>query len=406
MYFNFAWRYFKAKKSANAINIIAWVTTGVIAFATCCQVLVLSVFNGFEDLVQSLYASFYTDIKIIPSTGKTFTITPELYDQLKKIPNIEYTSMLVEEKALLQNDELQSVIQLKGVDSNYKKITDISSKIVAGKFETGNLEAPKLIVGAGIQNAAGILLDSTLGPESVTIISPKKNEGNTDITNAISEATIMPSGSFSIQQDFDNSYALTNIDFLKQQSGLGDNEFSAVEIKLKNSKQQESTKQRIQTLLGSSFIVLTRYEQNANLYRTMKTEKWAIYAILTLILIIAAFNMISALSMLVLEKKLDIAILKSIGATEMVIKKIFITEGLLLGMIGTGTGILMSLLICYLQIYFKFIKLQGGTFLLDYFPVKVVALDLLLVVCTSLFIILTASWIPSVKGSRQHVPLK
>ncbi len=406
MYLTFAWRYFKAKKSANAINIIAWVTTCVIAFATCCQILVLSVFNGFEDLVQSLYASFYTDMKIIPVTGKTFILDQTKFKKLKSITNIDCASLLVEEKALLQNGELQSVVQLKGVDSCFKKVTNIESKIIRGSFDLGTVENPTIVIGAGIQNATGIQLDSTLEPEILTLLSPKKDAVSSDVTNAISETTIRPSGSFSIQQDFDNTYAITNVELLKQLSGFSENEFSAIEIKLKKTEEQKATQVAIQQIMGSKFKVLTRYEQNESLYRTMKTEKWAIFAILTLILIIAAFNMISALSMLVLEKKMDIAILKSMGATKRMTTKIFLTEGLLLGLIGTLTGVGFSLLICYVQMKYKLIKLQGGTFLIDYFPIKIVGIDVLLVVFTSIVITLVASWIPSVKGSKEVLQLR
>ena len=156
MYLTFAWRYFKAKKSANAINWIAWVTVGVIAFATACQILVLSVFNGFEGLVKSLYSSFYTDIKIIPQKGKTFILTKDQIQQIKNKPGIQVVSLIAEEKALLQNNDLQTIVYLKGVDENYHRVSGVAEKTFVGKFNIGDENEPGLILGSGIQNAAGV----------------------------------------------------------------------------------------------------------------------------------------------------------------------------------------------------------------------------------------------------------
>ena len=406
MYLNFAWRYFKAKKSANAINIIAWVTTGVIAFATCCQILVLSVYNGFEDLVKSLYSSFYTDLKVIPVTGKTFYLDATKIQLLQQNNYVDKVSFIAEEKALLQNGDYQSVVQLKGVDANFKYTCGVASKVTKGSFELGNAVKPTMVVGSGIQYASGIILNNAYGPEELTIILPKTNVASNDPLASLSEGIITPSGVFSIQQDFDNAYAITNIDFVKQQMGMAENEFTAAEIKLKNTSETDVAKIAIEKILGAKFKVQSRYQQNSNLYNTMKTEKWAIYAVLTLILIIAAFNMISALTMLVLEKKQDIAILQSMGATKTQIKKIFLSEGLLLGSIGTFIGVAIATSICFLQIKFKIIKLQGGSFLIDYFPVKFLLQDFLLVIFTAMIIVLFASWLPSQKAANQVLELK
>ena len=403
MYFRFAWRYFKAKKSANAINIIAWVTTIVIAFATCCQILVLSVFNGFEDLVQDLYASFYPDIKIIPANGKTFVLDGKAIAKLQSVENVEVLSTVVEEKALLQQLEFQTVLQLKGIDSSYNKIGGFNSKIIQGKYDIGNLQNPKIIVGYGVQNALGISVDEATVPERLIVMMPKKNNVTNDPISSISEGSIFPSGVFSIQQDFDNSYALTNIDFVKQQLGLAENEFTSIEIKLKNYKQEKLTREQIRKILPQHFVIQNRYEQNATLYNTMVTEKWAIYLLLTLILIIASFNIISSLTMLVLEKKFDIGLLKSLGANTSQIQKIFLAEGLLIGLIGTIIGTVSAIIVCLLQLKFKLIKIEGGSFLIDYFPVKMMPTDFILVISTSIFISLFAAWIPSRKAANTEI---
>ncbi len=406
MYLNFAWRYFRAKKSANAINIIAWVTTCVIAFATCCQVLVLSVFNGFEDLVKSLYSSFYSDLKVVPANGKTVMLTAEQFAQINKQPYVLHSSLVAEENALLQNDENQSLLRLKGVDENFRMVSGLPRKIVKGKFDVGDINHPKIIVGAGIEYATGIVLNEAFAPQEMTIILPKKNVSSNDILQSLSEGNVTPSGSFAIQQEFDNGYAITNIGFVKQQMGFKVDEYSSVEIKLRAGTDIKDAQNALQLLLGKNYLVQTRYEQNTNLYQTMRIEKWAIYAVLTLILVIAAFNMVSALTMLVLEKKQDIAILQSIGTNRAQVRKIFLSEGILLGGLGAASGILLALLICFLQTRFKLIPLRGGSFLIDYFPVKLIATDFLLVAVTAMTISLIASWFPALKASRQPLELR
>ena len=406
MYFTFAWRYFKAKKSANAINIIAWVTAGVIAFATCCQVLVLSVFNGFEDLVKSLYSSFYTDLRIAPAAGKTFTLTAQQIASLKQEPAVQGFSLIAEEKALLKNYDAQTVVYLKGVDANYDKVCGVASKTNRGRYQTGTADDPRLVAGSGIQNAISINVNPALPSDPLTIILPKRNAPGNDPLQSISEGHVRAAGVFTIQQEFDDKYVLTNIDFVKQQMGFGPDEYSAVEIKLKPGAEAEQVKASLATALGKTYKVQTRYEQNNSLYTTMKMEKWAIYAVLTLILVIAAFNMISALTMLVLEKKKDISVLQSMGMYKGGVLRIFLGEGLLLGCIGTGIGIAMAAVLCFLQIQFKIIKLTGGTFLLDYFPVKLVPSDFILVASTALFIAFLASWFPAKKASDQALELR
>jgi len=408
MYLTFAWRYFKAKKSTTAINIIAWVTVGVIAFATCCQVLVLSVFNGFEDLVKSLYSSFYTDIRVIPAKGKTFVLDSAQLLTLKQQPFISYTSLIAEEKALLQNpdaDNAQSVIYLKGVDENYIHVNGVADK-TKGKFDLGTLDDPGIIIGSGIQNAAVVTIDPALGTGKLAVILPKKNVTGSDPLEALSEGNVTATGVFTIQQEFDNKYAISNIDFVKLQMNLGKDEYSAIEIKLKPDADIKEAQQKLDQLLGNNFNVQTRYQQNTSLYNTMRLEKWAIYAVLTLILIIAAFNMISALTMLVLEKRKDISVLLSMGATRKSIQKIFLSEGLLLGTIGAGIGILLATIICLIQLKFRLIKLQGGSFLIDYFPVKIIAADFLLVAGTAFLIAFIASWLPARKASKQVFELR
>jgi lipoprotein-releasing system permease protein len=378
----------------------------VIAFATCCQILVLSVFNGFEDLVKSLYSSFYPDLKIVPAKGKTFLLTGSQLSQIHRQPGIADFSLIAEEKAMLKNDDAQAVVYIKGVDDNFANVSGVPSNIVKGKFNPGTADDPEITIGAGVQNATGIMLNEAFAPEKLTVILPKKNVAGNDPFQSLSEGNVTAVAVFAIQQDFDNKYAITNIAFVKRQMGLADDEFTSVEIKLKYGADIKASQALLQNMLGINYTVQTKYQQNSNLYSTMRLEKWAIYAVLTLILIIAAFNMVSALTMLVLEKKQDIAILQSMGSTALQIKKIFLTEGILLAGIGAVFGIILAMIICLLQVKYKIIKLQGGSFLIDYFPVKLIATDFLLVAGTSMAIALLASWFPASKAAKQPLELR
>lgn len=405
MYLTFAWRYFKAKKSTNAINIIAWVTTGVIAFSTLCQVLVLSVFNGFEGLVKSLYSNFYSDIKVVPVRGKTITLTQAQLNQIHQTAGVKGVSLNVEEKALLQSGEQQTVVLLKGVDSNYNHVSGLPEHMYHGQFDVGTAANPRLVLGVGIESAMGVASDKSIMP--VTLFLPKKTgrTGGNPLA-ALSEGNASLSGSFAIQQDFDNKYVITNLAFIKQQMNYEPHEYSALEISLTHPNQDKEMAKKLQQVLGGNYKVLTKFEQNSSLYHSMEIEKWFTYAILTLILIIAAFNIIGALTMLVLEKRKDISVLQAMGASKHLIRKIFLSEGLLLALGGAIVGIVLALLIAFLQMKFHFIKLTGTSFLIDYFPVKLKLPDFLLVAATAIIIALAAAWFPAQKASRQNFDLK
>lgn len=405
MYLTFAWRYFKAKKSTNAINIIAWVSVTAIAFATAALLVLWSAFNGFEGLVKSLYSTFYTDLKVKAATGKTITLTPDQIAQLKKIENVKTISLVAEEKALLRNQDFQAIIELKGVDSNYTEVTTVEQSLVRGKFLLGDADHPGAVLGVGIENAVAVMSDRAIMALSVYL--PKKSVD--DISNPLAsfnEGQIIPNGAFAIQQDFDNKYVLTNLDFVKQNMGFQPDEYTAVEIALVNTEKEQVVKNNIQRLLGPRYQVQTRYEQNSSLYNVMRLEKYAIYGIFILVLIVAAFNMIGALSMLVLEKQKDIQILQSMGATKGWIQNVFLTEGLVLAAVGAGIGMLLALLLCFLQLQYKLIPLEGTSFVIDYYPVKLVGADFVIVAATVFIIALLASWLPSKRAAGQPFELR
>jgi len=406
MNFLFAWRYFKAKKTTNAINIIAWVSMAAIVVGAASLILVLSVFNGFEDLVKSLYTSFYPDIKISPATGKTLTLTEQQLKQLAGVKGVHALSLQAQDNAVLQNGEWRTIAYLKGVDENYIKVTGVKDRVVRGKFELGTEDHPLAVLGSGIENALGTEADRAILPLSVFMF--KKGEGSytADPASSLSNANMATSGVFAIQQDFDDHYVITNLAFVKRMLGLKPDEYSSVELALDDPLRAKELKPVIRQLLGSSFVVQTRYEQNQSLYSVMGTEKWVIYIVLTLILVVAAFNMVGALTMLVLEKQKDIHVLKALGAHDGRIQRIFLSEGLLLALLGGGAGILLAVFICWLQSRYHLVPLQGGSFLIDYYPVKLVPTDFLLVLSTILIVALLASWIPARKAATTPIELR
>ncbi len=402
----FAWRYFRAKKSTNAINIIAWVSVTAIVVGAASLILVLSVFNGFEDLVKSLYTSFYPDLKITPASGKTLTLTADQLRQLRAVRGVRALSLVVEEHAVLENGDNISTPYLKGVDSNFTRVSGVANKMGRGKFDIGTGDQPLAVLGSGVQYALGIEADRALEPLDVYLFRKGGPAYTTDPLASFHHETLATAGVFRIQEDFDNHYAITNLDFVKRMMGLLPDEYSGAELSLSDSTQAIPVKQAIGQLLGTAYTVQTRYEQNQNLYNVMGTEKWVIYIVLTLILVVAAFNMVGALTMLVWEKQKDIHVLKALGASNGLIRKIFLSEGILLAMMGGVGGILLATIICGLQLKYKLIPLQGGSFLIDYYPVKMVPTDFLLVFSTILIVALLASWLPARKAAAQPIELK
>ena len=414
MNFLFAWRYFKAKKSTNAINIIAWISIFAMTFGTTALILVLSVFNGFEGMVKSLYTAFYTDLKIFPTQGKVLVLTPDQIKKIRGIPGIKNLSLIAEEKGLLQHSgfgrdsteyNFQRAVTIKGVDENYKEVSGVPDAVVRGEFSTGNDETPYMVLGVGVEDALHLEAEKNISP--VKAYLPKRDSSALiDPLNNVSADFVNTSGVFVIQQEFDFNYAITNLEFVKKLLGYNSNEYSGVEIAITEGSDADDVKKIIQQGLGKNYLVQTRYEQNRGLYSIMTTEKWVMYAVLVLIMCIFSFTIVSSLTMLVLEKQKDISILHALGGNNSFIQRIFLSEGLLIGIFGGIAGIILALFIAWLQLNYKLVPLQGGSFLIDYYPVKLKWPDFILVAATVLFIALLASWIPARKAARQEFSLR
>jgi lipoprotein-releasing system permease protein len=402
----FAWRYFRAKKSTNAINIIARVSMTAIVVGAASLILVLSVFNGFEDLVKSLYTSFYPDIKISPATGKTFTLTPDRIRQLASADGVHALSLIAEDKGILENGDNRIPAYLKGVDSNFTRVSGVADKLVKGSFDVGTPDRPLAILGSGVEYNLGLEADRAVEPVGVYLFRRGSPLYSPDPMASLSHEPIATAGTFRIEQDFDDHYVITNLGFVRRMIGLGPDEYTGVELSIDDPTRAMEVRGSLQQMLGPGYRVQTRYQQNQSLYNVMRAEKWVIYVLLTLILIVAAFNMVGALTMLVWEKQKDIQVLKALGADNRLIRRIFLAEGVLLALMGGLGGMLLALLICWLQIKYHLIPLQGGSFLIDYYPVKLVGMDFLLVLATISMVAILASWLPARKAALEPIELK
>lgn len=377
-----------------------------IAVGTAALIILLSVFNGFESLVKSLYADFYTDLKVAPASGNTMVVHDGQLQQLHNIPGIRSFSLVMEEKALLQNGEYQAIVYVKGVDENYKHVTNVPNKLIRGNFNLGTADTPAAVLGAGIESTIAVQSDRALLP--LTVYLPRKGVSlnAADPLQSLSADVISTSGAFVIQQDFDNKYIITNLGFIKRMLNLRPDEYGGIEIRLNDPGREKEVLTALTSIFGNGYTIQTRYEQNKSLYSVMQMEKWVIYVLLSLILVVAAFTMIGSLTMLVLEKQKDIQILKALGTHNSLIQKIFLTEGILLAFIGGGTGVLIAITVCWLQSTLHLVPLQGGTFLINYYPVKMVPGDFLLVLLTVFLVAWLASWFPSRKASFQPIELR
>ncbi len=385
-------RYLIAKKSHNAINIIAAISLSGIAVGTMALIVILSVFNGFDNVVKSLINSFNPDIKIMLAEGKTFSTDKIIINRIKEIKGVAEVAEILEDRALLRYDEKQTIAIVKGVSPEYQSVSGIDSMIVEGTFTLSSQNYPFAVVGKGIDIFLNIILNS---PRQMGIYVPKRSgQVSFNPEKAVNRKFLNVSGVFLIEQDFDTKYIFVPLAFAQELFEYP-GKISALEVKLEPKSNHQFIQQQIQQLLGNDFIVQNRYQQNEVFYKTMQMEKWAIFLILVFILVIASFNIIGTLTMLILEKKTDIHTLFNIGASEKIINRIFLFEGWLVSIIGAILGLVIGLIICWIQSEFEIIKLQGsGTFIIDAYPVLVKPIDVLLTTFAVILIGFLTAWFP------------
>lgn len=379
--FYIAKRYLFAKKSTNAINLISGISMVGVMVGSAALIIILSVFNGFETVVLNMFNTITPQISIIPAQGKTFDPNTTYFNQLKKNKDVYSFTEVLQENALLKYNNKQAVGMVKGVSLDYLKNDKLDSTIKEGHFVLRNKSGNSAVIGSALQSYLAV---NTVDPfTELEIFSPKK----TMSVNSINPAddfvikSIRVSGVFEVQQEFDNGI-IVPLDFARGLLGE-DKNVSAIEINLQPGVNVDDFQKEVIDKTGNGFEVRNRAEQNRSLYHILNTEKWAVYIILTFILIIAIFNIIGSLTMLVIDKVKDIAILSSLGAGKRLIKRIFLFEGMMITMSGCLLGLVIGLIFCLFQQHFNLIKMgEENTTLISAYPIGLKWKDFILVFFT------------------------
>lgn len=389
----FARRYLFSKKSVNAINIISTISVVGVLVSSAALVIVLSFYNGMEKVILSMFSTFSPELRIEPAEGKLFSTHNELFENLRKQKEIKGYSEVLEEKVLLQYGNHQFIGQIKGIEPKSLNQHAADSMLYAGEFTISKENVSYAIIGASVQ--ANLQIPIVGLQNTMLVNSPKKGGGNAvNPADDIIQRGISPRGVLKYQQGFDN-LIITPIDFARD--ALGEYEkVSAIEIYTHNPDGLTTIEEQIQAVLGDEFRVLNREEQNPTLYKTVRTEKWAVFFILTFIGIIAIFNIIGSMTMLVIDKRQDMIILKSLGAENSLIQRIFYNEGMLISLIGSTFGILIGYIFCFAQDTFGFIRTQEGqNSIIDAYPVDMRLTDFGLVFLTVLLVSIVISYLSS-----------
>lgn len=402
--FYIARRYLFSKKKHNAINIISAVSVCGVALATLALVCTLSVFNGFQDMVAGFFTAFDPELKITVREGKVFDPHESRVAQIHAMPEIEVWTETLEENAMVQYKERQTMAVIKGVEDNFEQLTAIDSLL----YGTGKFVLNDSVVDYGI---LGVELMSELGTgiqfvDPLQVYAPKRN-ARVNMANPAasfnSDYLFSPGAVFIVnQQKYDARYILTSLGFARRLFDY-DTEVSAIEIKLKPGSNIDAVEKKMEEILGERFVVQNRYEQQADVFRIMEIEKFISYLFLTFILAIACFNVIGSLSMLILDKRDDVETLRNLGAGDQLITRIFLFEGRMISVFGASIGIVLGLLLCFLQQKFGLISLGGGngSFVVDAYPVSVHLTDVLLVFVTVIAVGFLSVWYPVKYLSRR-----
>lgn len=362
-------------------------------------IIVLSAFNGLETLVEDLYASFDPDLKITAVQGKTFKADQFPKDKILAIPEVEFYTAALEEVALIKYDDKQTVATIKGVEHDFYAMSGIDSLLIEGEINSDEEIKNSIILGYGIADKLALFLSDNL--YQVSIIVPKRGtKKGLSPDSEFNRKTAIASGIFSVNPDFDTKYVLADLDFV-QKLLQHKNRVSSVELGLKEGSDWSSVKQKVQQLMGDKYKVTTRYEMNELIFKTNKIEKWITFLILSFILVIASFNIIGSLTMLIIDKKKDVWILKTLGANDTVIRKIFFSEGMLINLLGALSGMSLGAIICWSQIKYGWFKISGGV--VDAYPIELNVMDFVYVSIIVIIIGLLASWYPVRILTKRHL---
>lgn len=387
--------YLLGKKNTSAINIIIWVSILGMAIGTAALILILSVFNGFESVLSDLMKSFKPDLMVTPEKGKYFALTDQQLIDLRQIPGVIAFTKSIEEVALFGYNDSQEAGYIKGVESNYQNVTDIDSLMVLGSFITEDKSAYYGVLGMSIFNKLSVNADDPLTPISIYV--PTKG-GVGSLSKPFKTLDIYPSGVFSSESEADAQYIFSSFDFVNKLLKL-DGKATSLEFKIDPSSETSDIRKKVHAIVGESTIIKNRYQQDESFLRIMNIEKWLSYLIALLTLIIIAFNLVGSLWMIILDKRKDISILKSMGYTSKKIKTVFILIGTLIGGIGLTIGFILSMILYFLQKNYDLVTVPDG-FLISAYPIELKLIDLLVVLLTVITIAFLASIIPARRAAK------
>ena len=399
-------RYLLSKKSHHAINIISGVSVCGVAIATAALVCILSVFNGFQDMVADLFTAFDPELKVVPAKGKFVPADADGLDKLKACKDVKVYSETLEDHALLMINNRQTMVTIKGVQDNFQQLADIDDLLIGGgTFDLGVDVLDYGILGANLLLQLGLPTDFST---PIQVYAPRKGEriSMTDPTESLNHDELYSPGvGFMVKQKkYDSNYVITNIAFARrlfEKQGY----VSAIELRLNDGADINAAKKKMQAMLGENFKVLDRYEQQADTFKIMQVEKLISYIFLTFILMIACFNIIGSLSMLIIDKRQDAATLRSLGANDKQISDIFMMEGRMICLAGAVLGIVIGLALCLLQQQCGLVRFgsSAGSYIIDAYPVSVHALDVVIVFATVVVVGFLSVWYPVRRLSKKYV---
>ncbi len=399
--FLIARRYFLTKKKTSYINLIAIISMLGVCIGTMALIVVLSVFNGLEDFNRQLFKTVDSDLRMVPTSGKRFTVSDSLWSGLKKIQGIEHITQVYEENALVQYQDRRTVATIKAVDDNLATHPEMDTARIAGSLQLQNQLQNFAVLGVGVARMLGVSPEDPL--TALEIWYPRKNANlAAPGLEAFNEAAIQPGGIFSIEQTFDDHYIFVPLRFAEDLFETN-GQRTALEFKVIPGVEIETVQQEMQKVVGETYKVQNQDEQHASLFRAIQIEKLFVFVTLTLIIAIASFNIYFSLSMLAIEKKADVATLLAMGAWPGLIRRIFLAEGALVGFSGALVGLILGIVICWAQETYGLVKMQLVGSLVDAYPVRMQVQDLIGTVIALIIITLAASWMPAQKAARQEL---
>ena len=394
--YRIAWRYLFSKKGHNAINIVSGVSAAAVAVGTGAMVCVMSVMNGFGTMVEQLFSQFDPDIRIEAVSGKSFRLSKETEDALTQLPSVAMLSRSIEETALVYYDDKQMPVQLRGVDTAFAQLTHIDNIITDGKYMVFDGAFERAVLGQGLAWQLGINAHFV---QAMHVYAPKRT-GRVNMLRpdeSFNHETCFIAGTFAVQQtQYDDALMIVSIELARRLLDFGDDEVSALLVQIKDGVSVRQAKRELQSVLGSRYRILDRYEQQADFFRILRIEKLLTGLLLAFILLIATFNIIGALSMLIIDKQRDIKILSDLGADDKMIRRIFLYEGWLISALGAAAGLVIGLVICLIQEHFGILKLGSGTeYVVSAYPVAVQGADILIIAAVVLLLGAVAAYIPT-----------